>query len=70
VVDPAFRRHGYGRQILETLFEAPEVADVEFFGAGVDSDNVASIRCLKAAGFVQENEEPDFEGIVYFLRRR
>jgi GNAT superfamily N-acetyltransferase len=25
-VDPTFRRHGYGRQILETLFEAPEVA--------------------------------------------
>jgi hypothetical protein len=36
----------------------------------VDQDNVASIRCLKAAGFVQENEEPDFEGMVYFLRRR
>jgi hypothetical protein len=27
-VDPALRRHGYGRQIVETLFEAPEVADV------------------------------------------
>ena len=70
VVDPAIRRRGYGRQILETLFEAPEVARVELFGAGEDPDNVASIRCLKAAAYVQENEEPDFEGMLYLLRRR
>jgi RimJ/RimL family protein N-acetyltransferase len=69
-VDPAFRRRGYGRQILEALFEASELADVELFGGGVDPGNVASIRCLMAAGYTQENEEPDFEGMLYFVRRR
>jgi RimJ/RimL family protein N-acetyltransferase len=69
-VPPAFRRHGYGRRILEALFEAPEVADVELFGAGVDPDNVASIQCLRSAGFVQDDEDPDFEGMLYFVKRR
>jgi ribosomal protein S18 acetylase RimI-like enzyme len=69
-VPPACRGLGYGRQVLCALFEAPEVADIALFGGGVEPENVASIACLRAAGFSQENEEPDFEGIVYFVRRR
>jgi hypothetical protein len=61
---------GYGRLILQALFDAPEVADVELIGGGVEPENVASIACLRSAGFSHENKEPDFEGMVYFVRRR
>ena len=69
-VAPGCRRLGYGRQILQALFDAPEVADIELVGGGVEPQNVASIACLRSAGFSQENKEPDFEGMVYFVRRR
>ena len=69
-VAPARRRLGYGKLILQALFDAPEVADIELIGGGVEPENVASIACLRSAGFSQENKEPDFEGMVYFVRRR
>jgi ribosomal protein S18 acetylase RimI-like enzyme len=69
-VAPAARRLGYGRQILDQLFDAPEVAEIELIGGGVEPENVASIACLRSARFSQESAEPDFEGIVYFIKRR
>jgi GNAT superfamily N-acetyltransferase len=69
-VAPAYRRLGYGRQMLSALFEAAEVADIELFGGGVEPENVRCLACLAAAGFSQEDKEPDFEGIVYFIKRR
>jgi RimJ/RimL family protein N-acetyltransferase len=69
-VPPAYRGRGYCQQILHAVFDAPEVADIAVFGAGVEPENRASSACLRAAGFSQENEEPDFEGMVYFVRRR
>ena len=67
---PACRRRGYGRQMLNALFEAAEVADIELFGGGVEPEIVPCLACLKAAGFSQQDPEPDFEGMVYFVRRR
>lgn len=69
-VAPGCRRLAYGREMLFALFETPEVSDIELFGAGVQSENIASIRCLRAAGFSLESEDPDFEGMLYFIRRR
>jgi hypothetical protein len=50
--------------------DAPEVADVVVFAAGIEPDNVASRRCAIAAGFVAGSAAPDGEGIVHYLRRR
>ena len=69
-VAPAYRRLGYGRQILNALFEAPEVSDIELFGGGVEPENVSSVACLRAAGFSQMEQDPDYEGMLHFVRRR
>jgi ribosomal protein S18 acetylase RimI-like enzyme len=69
-VAPVSRRMGYGRQMLNALFEAPEVADIKLFGAGVEPENVPCVSCLRAAGFAIQESEPDFERIVYFLKSR
>lgn len=69
-VAPNRRRRGHGVSVLRALQEAPELSKVELLGAGVDPENTASIRSLRAAGFVEEFAEPDFEGMLYFLWRR
>jgi L-amino acid N-acyltransferase YncA len=70
-VDPQVRGRGLGRAMLSALVRAPELASVAVFEAGVDPKNVASRRCLEAAGFALASEEPDAEGLLcYRLRRR
>ena len=63
-------REGLGSALLRTWVEAPEVADVDVFVLGIDHDNVASRRCAESAGFRADDDVPDWEGIVYFTRRR
>lgn len=70
VVDPGRWRRGLGRAALTAVVNAPEVEDVVVFGAGIEPDNVASVRCAVAAGFRPERAEPDWEGMVYHLLRR
>ena len=70
VVDPARRGLGVGRAMLRAVLERVEVRDVEVFGAGVESDNLASIRCFEAAGFVRQSVEPDWEDMLYFTWAR
>jgi hypothetical protein len=51
----------------------PWFSDVEterWFGAGVEPDNVASVRALVKAGFRPLDARPDFEGMIYFVWRR
>jgi RimJ/RimL family protein N-acetyltransferase len=63
VVAPAMRCQGIGRAILEAVWELPELADVEELIGGVEPENVASRRCLEAAGF-RLSSEPDDEGML------
>ena len=67
--EPLARRDS-GASLLRTWVEAPEVADVDVFALGIDHDNVASRRCAESAGFRADDDVPDWEGIVYFTRRR
>jgi RimJ/RimL family protein N-acetyltransferase len=69
VVDPRRWRQGFGTAALLAVMAAPEVADVVLFAAGVEPDNVASVRCAVAAGMRPDCSEPDWEGFVYYLRR-
>jgi RimJ/RimL family protein N-acetyltransferase len=70
VVDPARWRRGFGAATLRAAMDAPEVAEVVLFAAGIDADNVASARCAAAAGLFPDTAVPDWEGVVYHIRRR
>jgi RimJ/RimL family protein N-acetyltransferase len=70
VVDPSLRNRGWARAMITELVNLPELAVVRIFEAGVEPENVASIRCLIAAGFTLESEDPDFENMLYLLFRR
>ena len=70
VVDPVVRRRGYGTAMITTLLALPDLAHIELFVAGVEPDNVGSVGCLRAAGFEALDSRPDWEGIVYYVKRR
>jgi RimJ/RimL family protein N-acetyltransferase len=70
VIDVAVRGQGLGRSMIRALVARPELSEVRLFEAGVDPDNLASIRCLLGADFQPHNIEPDFEGMLYFMLLR
>jgi RimJ/RimL family protein N-acetyltransferase len=70
VTDPAQRRRGYGVAMILTLTTVSELAHVSLFTAGVEPDNTASVRCLLSAGFHALDPVSDWEGIVYYARKR
>jgi RimJ/RimL family protein N-acetyltransferase len=70
VVDPAVRRQGYGTAMISALLRIPSLAHIELFAAGVEPDNVGSVECLRAAGFEALDSQPDWEGIVYYVKER
>src|SRR5207244_2361755 len=70
VVDPARWRQGFGTATLLAAMNAPEVADVVVFAAGIEPENVASAQCATRAGLFPEDTTPDWEGIVHYIRRR
>lgn len=65
-VDPARRGEGLATRMLRALIGHPDVAAVELFEAGVEPENVASRRTLKAAGFRLRSEDPDCEQMLYY----
>jgi RimJ/RimL family protein N-acetyltransferase len=67
VIDPSLRRQGLGRAMITALMRRPELRSVELFEAGVEPQNLASRRCLEAAGFRLRANEPDYEGMLYYL---
>src|SRR5271157_2791070 len=51
VVDPSRRRRGYASAMITRLTALPDLDEVTLFGAGVEPDNVASVRALARSGF-------------------
>jgi RimJ/RimL family protein N-acetyltransferase len=66
VVAPVLRGRGLGRAMIAAMLARLELRDVELFEAGVEPQNIASRRCLEAAGFELRSPEPDFEGMLYY----
>lgn len=64
VVDPGRRRRGVGRAMIRALLDRPELEDASLLVAGIEPDNVASLRCFEAVGFRRRAEEPDWEGML------
>jgi RimJ/RimL family protein N-acetyltransferase len=69
VVNAKHRSKGYGTEIIKTLIKRPEFMKVKVFGAGVEPDNIGSIKTLEVAGF-KSDYTPDFEDMLYFFYRR
>jgi predicted acetyltransferase len=70
VVDPSRRRQGYATAMITTVLRLPQLAPIEFFAAGVEPRNVGSVGCIRAAGFETLDSRADWEGIVYYVKRR
>ena len=68
VVDPALRRRGYCAAMVEAVMNLPELSGIRLFAVGVEPANAGSAGCLRKAGFHPLHPEPDWEGIVYYLR--
>jgi len=70
VIDPVRRQRGYGVDMVRTMMEVSAVEHVSLFAAGIEPENTASVRCLLSAGFQPLHPVSDWEGIVYYARRR
>jgi RimJ/RimL family protein N-acetyltransferase len=68
VVDPALRRRGHCATMVEEVMNRPELGGIPLFTAGVEPANTGSVGCLRKAGFHPLNSEPDWEGVVYYIR--
>jgi len=69
VIAPTRRGRGLGRRSLHAIAEQLAGGGVREVFGGAEADNVASIRCMEAAGFTRRSHEPDAEGFLYFARR-
>jgi RimJ/RimL family protein N-acetyltransferase len=56
--------------MIRALVARPELWEVRLLEAGVEPENIASIRCLLAAGFQPHKTEPDYEAMLYFMLLR
>jgi RimJ/RimL family protein N-acetyltransferase len=70
VTDPDQRRKGYGAAMILALMETDALEHVSLFAAGIEPENTASVRCVLSAGFQPLDPVSDWEGIVYYARRR
>jgi ribosomal protein S18 acetylase RimI-like enzyme len=66
-VKPRLRSRGVGKRIVRAFLARPEVLQLRRLTAGVKHDNVPAQRCLRAAGFTQQNVNPDNDGFLAFI---
>jgi hypothetical protein len=56
--------------MILALMAMDALEHVSLFAAGIEPQNTASVRCLLSAGFEPLDPTGDWEGIVYYARRR
>ena len=56
--------------MIQSLLTRADVSAVALCEAGVDPEHRASIGCLEVAGFQPHQSDPEFEGMLYYLRGR
>ncbi len=69
-VKPEARNQHHGRGILRALLALPELSRLHTLEAGVQADNVASLRCCLAAGFHVASNTPDADGFLTLVYNR
>jgi RimJ/RimL family protein N-acetyltransferase len=70
VTNPTQRRKGHGAQMILAMMETDALKHVSLFAARVEPENTASVGCLVSAGFQPLDPVVDWEGIVYYAKRR
>lgn len=68
VVDPIRRRQGWASRIVTAFMAHPDLATAEVFEVGIEPDNFPSRRLFERLGFVQMTDEPDWEGMLEYLK--
>jgi predicted acetyltransferase len=68
VVNKAFRNRGVGRKILALIFHEARALGMQRMIAEAEPENVSSLRCLTAAGFVQDSPVSNEDGYLCFSR--
>jgi RimJ/RimL family protein N-acetyltransferase len=68
-VNPSRRRQGLSAAILAEFLEAA-IPDQQVIEAGVEQDNIASIRAAEKVGFVRVSAKPDPDGFIAFELNR
>lgn len=66
VVAPSVRGTGYGTRLLTSFKSSKLAGSVSELRAGIEEDNLASIKCFEKAGFRQLGAGPDEEGCLIF----
>ena len=61
---------GYAVDMILSLMRVPPLVHVSPFAAGIETENTASVQCRLSAGFHPLDPVSDWEGIVYYARRR
>jgi len=70
VVAPAHRRRGAGAASLAAIGGLlARTRGVDALVGGVEQQNEASHRCVRAAGFVAVPDDPDEEGFINYVLR-
>ncbi len=64
VVNPQLRSCGYGKRILRAFLCQEATLRLGEIEACIEADNIASLRCFRASGFVAQDAEPDNNGLI------
>lgn len=62
LTSPELRNKGYGKRMLNTLLQRPELSSVQIIKVGIEPDNKASLQCFKNAGYIEKGL--DEEGFI------
>lgn len=65
-VSPELRGKGFGKKILQQFLSQPFVKEYAEIKAGIEPDNIASVKCFAGVGFKPVSEELDEEGVMDF----
>lgn len=70
VVNPELRSRGYGKRILRAFLRHETALRLSEIEACIEADNIASLRCFRASGFVARDAEPDSGGLITYVHTR
>lgn len=59
LTNPALLNQGYGKKMINTLLQRPEISTVEIIKVGIEQDNIVSRHIFKQVGFIEEGIDED-----------
>ncbi len=66
-VNPELRGKGFGKAILKQFLDQPFAKEYAEVKAGIEPDNVASVKCFEAVGFKPISHKLDEEGVMDYV---